>query len=278
MRIPADLYPPATWRPVSYRLASGPFPAAPIGWVLHVVVGNGSPFGTFQNAPGGSRRFSHLWFAKSGAVEQYRELSGKSWAQANGNATWWSCETEGDVGEPLTNAQLDALARWHVWCGAPDVISSSPSQGGIGTHYMGGVDWGGHSCPGPLRAGQRAEIIRRAAALRSNGTPTGRTDDVDAQQIGDAVWKRPYDATEAEQALGYTAKGTNGQPRIFAEDRLYQAAALAAEAHAAVAEVTDLLAMLRDTANAVRSDVTVLRGDVVTLKAEVERALQLPIR
>jgi hypothetical protein len=161
MAVPA-IYPAAAQRPVSYAGSVGTFSATPLGWILHVVVGDGSPWGTFEHAPAGSRRFSHLWVAKTGAVEQYQRLDRISWAQAAGNSTYWSVETEGFSTEPLTDAQLDALAAWHAWCGAADQVANAPGQRGIGTHEMGGAAWGGHACPGPIRAAQRAEIIRRS--------------------------------------------------------------------------------------------------------------------
>lgn len=171
-----DHYPAAVQRPVSYAPSAGLLDQQPHGWVLHVVVGNGSPWGTFEHATSPNRRFSHLWVSKTGMVEQYAPLTGKSWAMAAGNPWWWSVETEGMPSEALTDAQLDALAAWHVWCGAVDRIAGpedtqggSPGRG-IVTHQDGGAAWGGHACPGPIRAGQRPEILRRAAALRQGGT------------------------------------------------------------------------------------------------------------
>ena len=168
-------YPPAEWRPVSYIGEAGSLPS-PRGWVLHVVVGNGSPFGTFQGAKSPNRRYSHLWVAKDGRVEQYQRLDRMSWAQASGNSSWWSVETEGFVDEPLTDAQIRALAAWHVWCGAKDAVADRTSARGIGTHRMGGAAWGGHECPGALRAAQRQQIIDRARASRSGQDDTEEMD------------------------------------------------------------------------------------------------------
>jgi peptidoglycan hydrolase-like protein with peptidoglycan-binding domain len=156
----------ATWRPVSYIGEADPFGALPLGWVLHVVVGNGSPFNTFENAPKGKRKFSHLWVAKDGKVEQYQRLERASWAQAGGNPLYWSVETEGFPSEALTGQQLDVLAAWHVHSGGVDAVATSVGAHGIGTHQMGGVAWGNHSCPGTTRAAQRGEILRRAQILR----------------------------------------------------------------------------------------------------------------
>jgi hypothetical protein len=168
MTVP-DLLPGARWRPISYREEAGRFTQTPLGWILHVVVGNGSPFNTFQNAVSPGRRFSHLWVSKIGATEQYQLLSWKSWAQGVGNPTWWAIETEGFPGEPLTSEQIKELARIHKVLGAPNLLAEAPGQRGIGTHYMGGVAWGNHSCPDPSpgvgpRSKQREAILTLAAA------------------------------------------------------------------------------------------------------------------
>lgn len=182
-------YPGATWEPVDYIGEAGPL-ITPLGWVEHVVVGNGDPFGCFQGAVPPNRRFSHLWFGKSGAVKQYQRLDRASWAQGpDGNSHYWSCETEGYPGEALTGAQLDALAAWHVWSGTPDRLAEAPGQVGIAWHGMGGDLWGGHpDCPGQIRRAQRADIIRRAQAIRAGGADMPSLDITDA----DTVWERTY--------------------------------------------------------------------------------------
>ena len=181
-------YPPASWEPVDYAGQAGPL-STPIGWVEHVVVGDGDPWSVFKNAQSPNRRFSHLWFAKDGRIKQYQDLTRDSWAQAAGNETYWACETEGYPGQPLTDAQLDALAAWHVWSGTPDALAEAPGQRGIGTHQMGGLAWGGHACPGTIRAAQRPDIIRRAQALRGGDMP-----------LTDAEWKRLSDLMDSKAA------------------------------------------------------------------------------
>jgi len=186
-----DWWPQAVRREVPFWPSAGRFSAAPIGWILHVTVMNGSPWSLFTNSQPPSRRFSHLWFAKSGQVEQYAPLSSISWAQVSGNPTYWSCETEGFPAEPLTSAQLDALAAWHVFSGASDALAQAPGQHGIGTHYMGGLAWGGHSCPDPVpgagpRSRQRPAIISAAQVLRSGGGGALTADDL--AQIAATVW------------------------------------------------------------------------------------------
>lgn len=182
MSVAGPRLPGAVWRPVTYAADSGTFTAPnPLGWVLHVVVGNGSPWGTFENAPSGSRRFSTGWVAKDGTGEQYTELTSKPWAQAAGNTQYWAFETEGFPSEPLTAAQIDTLARWHNHLGAPDHIADTPGQPGIGVHYMGGQLWGGHTCPDPSpgagpRSHQRQAILDLAIRLRTPTAPKKGTD------------------------------------------------------------------------------------------------------
>jgi N-acetylmuramoyl-L-alanine amidase len=146
MNAPARRWPGATWRPVTYAPAARVFSKPPLGWILHVTVSNGSPWSGFETAPMGKRRFSHLWVAKDGRAEQFAELDHDSWAQGDGNDLYWSVETEGYPEEPLSLAQVETLARWHIWCGADDALANQPGWPGIGTHYMGGAAWGGHSC------------------------------------------------------------------------------------------------------------------------------------
>jgi hypothetical protein len=167
--MPPDWMPGAVRKPIAYRNDAGNFAAAPLGWILHVVVGNGSPYGIFKNAVPPYRRFSHFWVSKLGVIEQYAETSNKSWAQGGGNTSYWSVETEGFPSEPLNAAQIVALAAIHKFLGADDAIAHSPGQRGIGTHYMGGSAWGGHSCPDPEnhegdgpRSLQRDDIITAA--------------------------------------------------------------------------------------------------------------------
>lgn len=172
----ADLYPAASYEPVDYASQASPL-IDPLGWVEHVVVGYGDPYWTFENAVSPNRRFSHLWVGRDGTVRQYQRLSEDSWAQGAGNGWtpgtgYWAVETEGYPTEPLTDAQIEALAQWHVWCGAADYVAATPGDRGIGTHQMGGAAWGGHQCPGPIRAGQRSAIIARAQQIRGGDVVT----------------------------------------------------------------------------------------------------------
>lgn len=232
---PAAWYPNATRRPIPNTASphpgegkylhevAGPFTTAPHGWILHVVVGNGSPFQTFLTAKSPTRRFSHLWFAKDGRVEQYGPFDYKSWAQGTGNGLYLSCETEGVPTEPLTAAQVASLAAFHVWAGFPDTLASAPGQPGIGTHYMGGADWGGHTCPDPdppgrgPRSHQRAAILTAAAAIRAGKPPEDDMPLTDAEK--DDIALRTARAIHSQQIYRATWIGADGKtlPLLFAD-------------------------------------------------------------
>jgi hypothetical protein len=139
----------------------------PRGWLVHVVCGNNNPKPYWETLKGKKRAFAHLCVSKTGKWWQYQDLHHWAWSCGAGNPDWWGVEVTGQPNEPMTEAQLTELAKWHVWSGARDEIADSPAEYGIGTHSMGGAAWGGHECPGPVRAAQRGEIIRRAIALRA---------------------------------------------------------------------------------------------------------------
>jgi len=212
-------WPKATRRPFNYRNAAGamvpawtlagPFTAAPLGWVMHVVVGNGSPFLTFSTAVPPSRRFAHFWVAKNGDVEQYAPLDHKSWAQgAGGNGTYWSVETEGFPTEPFTDVQLATLAELHVWLDVDDTVANTPGERGIICHFAGGAAWGGHSCPdesgnegkGP-RSTARTEILRRAKALRTTSPVTGADMPLTNDDIK-ALWTNQFTGPDGKLTSG----------------------------------------------------------------------------
>jgi hypothetical protein len=210
-----DRYPHAAWEPVPYAGEAGTLSPSPSGWVLHVQDGNGDPGPWFASLVKPFRKFSHLWVSKGGAVKQFASLAGESWAQVDGDASWWSVETEGWPGDALTGAQLGALAQWHAWCGAPSLLASSPSGRGIGTHSMGGLAWGGHTgCPGSIRAGQRQEILRRAEILR------GRPALARLLQVASPLLHGP-DVASVQRSLGAVADGVYG-PQTAATVRAWQ--------------------------------------------------------
>lgn len=157
-----------TLRPVRNRYVDS---TPTIGLVLHVAQGNGSLFGWFDNPS--SQASSTWWAGKKGQREQYGDPdTQRFWAQAAGNRTYHSIETEGYTTEPLTPAQLEtvaqALAAGHTRYGWPLQLASKPGDPGLGWHGMGAAAWGNHpGCPGDKRRAQMPAIITRAKALAS---------------------------------------------------------------------------------------------------------------
>lgn len=178
-------YPQATWRPVSGH-TDGPMRSYR-GVVLHVNESNGNLY----NWVAGDHNMScHFEVYKGGTVEQYLDTKDTSWCQMAGNADWISIETEGFHTEPLTAAQVDAIAGIVAWLhathGIPLQIANTPNDHGFGWHGMGGSAWGGHpDCPGPQRKAQRQQILDIAQGDDMS--------DAQVQQILKAIAGVPHD-------------------------------------------------------------------------------------
>ena len=181
------VFPGALWRPVRFHSDTGSM-RNPLGWILHVAQMNGSPWQVFDSSPKGRRKTSTGWVGKDGDIEQYILISAKPWAQGEGNSCYAAWETEGWANEPLTAAQINALAAIHIWQGTADKLALTPGEQGIGTHEMGGSSWGGHACPGPVRSGQRRTILAVVEAMKAGGNVP--LSDSDIRRIAEAVQLR----------------------------------------------------------------------------------------
>ncbi|MCK9895760.1 N-acetylmuramoyl-L-alanine amidase [Frankia sp. AgB32] len=172
--MPATRYSSATYRPV--RNSSGTMTSPTKGLIPHVQVGKGSLFGWFDNPA--SQVSSHLWLSRSGTLEQYVPFDKKAWAEAAGNPFWISVECEGFPNEDYTPIQLQRLGELYAWgmreFGWRPQVADSVDGFGIGTHRMGGPKWGGHSCPGDVRADRRRDILEMALGNK----PDARGEDV----------------------------------------------------------------------------------------------------
>lgn len=162
----------AAWRPISENIHPGGRVLPLRGFVPHVQVGTGSLHDFFNHPkPPGQGASADSWISKTGVLEQYVSPPAQAWAQGsklhNGNPTFWSCEFEGQPGEPMTAAQIDMGGRLIAWVHEtygpfPLVVNGDPEGRGITPHHVFG---GGHTCPGPgPREGQYPALI--LAALR----------------------------------------------------------------------------------------------------------------
>lgn len=163
------------------------------GLVLHSMVGDLPGTVAVFNQPGFNAS-AHVgiggpWSGteKAGAaqIHQFGPLNGwEAWHAMDANNYWFGAEVEdgGDPAHPMTDAQLTAVAQvlealsaqGGGW-GFPLRVTNSVRGHGLSAHYIGGANWGGHTCPDPAPGGQgprshqRHEIVRRAKILRDHG-------------------------------------------------------------------------------------------------------------
>jgi len=149
------------------------------GVLMHTMVGTLA--GTIASFNDPHRQASaHFGIGFDGRIHQFGPL-GKGWEAWHAmaaNLTWYGIEHEdgGDQHKPLTDAQITASAQvvelLARFAGFPLQVTDDVHGRGYGTHVMGGVAWGGHTCPGPgPRAAQRAAIITLAKAIRGAAPP-----------------------------------------------------------------------------------------------------------
>jgi hypothetical protein len=153
------------------------------GFLPHTMVGN---------LPGTQSEFNNRAFQASAhfLVDQAGQIvqmgpagpgRWKAWAEAAGNVAWFSAEfaDDGNPDNPFTAAQIQAAAQLAELLARPDVgnfplqVTNSTGGLGVGVHNMGGIAWGGHSCPDEppehVRSNQRSAIVALAQQLRGAG-------------------------------------------------------------------------------------------------------------
>lgn len=167
-------YPAAIWRgPIPNQTGRGM--GSVYGVVLHIMSGTLTGTDSWFHNPA-AQASAHFGVGKTGTVYQWVDTADKAWAQAAGNPNYLSIEHEGNAGDSLTPAQLDADAKLIEWManthGFPLALADAPGQRGVGYHAMGGAAWGGHpSCPGGPIIDQRQTIISRIAGPGPAPTP-----------------------------------------------------------------------------------------------------------
>lgn len=112
---------------------------------------------------------AHFGTRNDGTLVQWVDTDDTAWAEVAGNHYWLSVENE-SKGEPLTQAQVETVARLFAWLhklyGFPVQVTADVTRPGLGHHSMGGADWGGHfMCPGQPVIDQKGEIVHRARAI-----------------------------------------------------------------------------------------------------------------
>jgi hypothetical protein len=164
-------YPPARWRPIPEQ--RGQQRIRPTQFIFHTQAGRGS-LHDYYTARGIDVE-SHLWVARNGDAEQYLDTEVRADANLTANRRpdgtgAVSCEFEGFVDDPFTDAQVATAIRLlreaHDRDGIPRTLCRSPDDPGVGWHVMWGAPgpWTpvAKSCPGKRRIAQIPAIVRAA--------------------------------------------------------------------------------------------------------------------
>jgi hypothetical protein len=154
-----------------------------MGLISHTMVGNlPHTDAMFTPGPQGVGNSAHFGTAQDGTVIQWVPLGVIAEHAKAANDHWYAVENADDrnPNNPYTDAQLSRIAQILELISRPEYgrstlqVTNSTDQEGLGTHNMGGVAWGGHSCPDAqknpnhTRSRARAEIVRRAKIIRQH--------------------------------------------------------------------------------------------------------------
>lgn len=164
----------ANYRPVVNH--GGPV-TAHWGMVVHVQQGNGSTY--FQDNSPATEVSDTFWVGLDGTLEQHLDTDLAGWTQEAGNYYYAGVEFEGFATAAMTPAQITTAGRLFAWGhtthGWPLQLCDHGGQGlTTHAHYPSGdpdAAWGGHPCPGALRAPQLPTILVAANATFLTPTP-----------------------------------------------------------------------------------------------------------
>jgi N-acetylmuramoyl-L-alanine amidase-like protein len=155
-----------------------------MGLLSHTMVGNlPGTDALFTPGPKGNGNSAHFGTAQDGTVIQWVPLGVVAEHAITANDHWYAVENadDGNPNNAYTDAQVSRIAQILELTSRPEYgrfalqVSNSPGDEGLGTHHMGGEDWGGHTCPDAgnnanhTRSRARGEIVRRAKIIRQHG-------------------------------------------------------------------------------------------------------------
>lgn len=169
--------PGAIWKPINKSRAAR---RKGRGICLHVAVSEATSLHGYFS---GATSDSHFYVRKDGTIEQYVDTDLQAYANAAGNSSLISVETQGGVRdadrEPWTPQQVAALARIVRWSADTDgfpiqpMADSRPTSRGVGYHRLGCRPWvvaggelwssaTGKICPGAGKIAQIPQVIAQA--------------------------------------------------------------------------------------------------------------------
>jgi hypothetical protein len=155
-----------------------------MGLISHTMVGNlPHTDAMFTPGPQGVGNSAHFGTAQDGTVIQWVPLGVIAEHAKAANDHWYAVENADDrnPNNPYTDAQLSRIAQILELTSRPEYgrftlqVTNSPDQEGLGRHNMGGVAWGGHSCPDAQKTRTtlaRGPAPRSYVAQRSSGSMT----------------------------------------------------------------------------------------------------------
>lgn len=166
-------YPGAEWRPIAINYRSGG--NIPTLMIIHIMQGTLAGSDSWFRNPK-AQVSAHFGVGKGGEVYQWVDTHDTAWHAMSANDRSIGVEHEGDSGEKLTAAQLEADEKLFAWAVAhhdiPLRLAQSPNSSGLAYHALGAAGWGGHlQCPGGPIIGQLGTILKGAKAIHGGKPP-----------------------------------------------------------------------------------------------------------
>ena len=206
-------YSKAAWRPLGDP-KDEPVIGTPRVFIIHTMSGYLMGTDAYFRANGYGGTESHFGIGGNydrpdldGAVIQWQLLNRQADAQFAGNAYATSVETSdgAKINVRWSPKQMESIITLGVWwckqTGRPARLVNSPEESGFGYHsQFSAWNQNAHACPGSVRLVQyKTEVIPEIARRLAGGE-----EDMDANQIFDAVWKK-----DRMKALDGNPSGTN---------------------------------------------------------------------
>jgi hypothetical protein len=178
-------YPGAEWRPISINYRSGG--NIPTLMIMHVMQGTLAGSDSWFRDPR-AQVSAHFGVGKGGTVYQWVDTHDTAWHAMAANHRSIGVEHEGDTGEHLTAAQVEADEKLFAWAtehhAIPMSLAHSPEGSGLAYHALGSSSWGGTcsvrgsrssgSCPRYSSAPSRfapGEVLRPPRPSASGNRP-----------------------------------------------------------------------------------------------------------
>lgn len=162
-------YPGASWQPIGVNIDRGG--NTPRYLIEHIMQGTLAGTNSWFRNPA-AQVSAHFGIGKDGTVIQWVDTADVAWHAMAANHMSIGVEHEGDTGELLTVAQLEADAKLLAWATQHHPIRLKLARepvgdSGLAYHALGAASWGGHlQCPGEPIISQLPHILATAKDIR----------------------------------------------------------------------------------------------------------------